>query len=533
MNRDISQPRSLVLMRKNLLLSNIAPSLIVVVATILVGLRSLLEPFGRDQAEYATIADAMLRGTVIYRDLFNVKPPPTHLLHAVSLLLFGHSMVSIRILDLLWQIAVALVVYAIGWQVSRTRAVGMVATLLYVWFYFVLFTYWDRAQTDGFLNLFVALGVYAFLRGAEQPRRWVFLLSGAAIGLGALFKYPIGLLVVLLAGLLLVREHRRGIVPALMLGIGFAAPVLACAALLWTQGSLHAFLWIQTTYIPSYNSPRNLTIETLRYTLVKGGSYLLVLLPYGPINVLTAMSIVLHKRRGTLTPVMPIVLWLVAGWVHVIAQNKYYSYHGLPMLVPQALIIGSAVVSAVRRVHLLESRVVQRTVLAATLAAFLALPIYAYTQLASLTAGTPILEQAYSAKAYSDPDGDYSAAGNLQAAQYISANTKPGEQLFVWGFEPALYFQGAPPATSFIYNFPLYGDYASPELRTAFMAELERSAPTYIVVMKRDAIPWVTGTTDDSATALQHFDALRQYIGTNYTRETEIEDFTFYRRKET
>jgi hypothetical protein len=68
------------------------------------------------------------------------------------------------------------------------------------------------------------------------------------------------------------------------------------------------------------------------------------------------------------------------------------------------------------------------------------------------------------------------------------------------------------------------------ELRGQFLAELQRAAPKYFLVVRNDAIPWVTGTPEDSAHAFGHFDALRQWIERAYHIESTIEDFVIYRR---
>jgi len=43
---------------------------------------------------------------------------------------------------------------------------------------------------------------------------------------------------------------------------------------------------------------------------------------------------------------------------------------------------------------------------------------------------------------------------------------------------------------------------------------------------------WVTGTKDDSATALQSFDELKRFVATEYGSAAQIEDFTVYRRND-
>ena len=98
--------------------------------------------------------------------VFPKKPPFTPALHALALVLFGHSMLAIRILDLLWQTATALAIHAVARRLSRGRLVSLLAVFLYLLTYYS-FRFADIAQTDGFLNLPTALAVLAFLNASH------------------------------------------------------------------------------------------------------------------------------------------------------------------------------------------------------------------------------------------------------------------------------------------------------------------------------------------------------------------------------
>ncbi|WP_295530185.1 hypothetical protein [uncultured Thioclava sp.] len=93
----------------------------------LIGAYSLLEPFGRDQGIHATIAYALDNGLVTYRDVFNIKPPLTTAVHWLSQVLFGHSMMAIRELDLIFATLTALGLVEIGRLLRRGLAFGFAA----------------------------------------------------------------------------------------------------------------------------------------------------------------------------------------------------------------------------------------------------------------------------------------------------------------------------------------------------------------------------------------------------------------------
>jgi len=117
--------------------------------TILLGSVSLILPFGRDQGIHAFIADSVLHGAVPYKDIYNIKPPMTTVVHAAALLLFGHSMTSIRILDLILTILISLGIFAFTVKAFKQPWMALFAALLFPYQYFQV-DFWNTAKpTDG------------------------------------------------------------------------------------------------------------------------------------------------------------------------------------------------------------------------------------------------------------------------------------------------------------------------------------------------------------------------------------------------
>src|SRR5260221_12299291 len=68
----------------------------------------LLFSFGRDQGIYAIVADVMLNGGMAYRDAWDFKPPGIFLTYALAQAVFGKSMLSIRLLEVIGLVATVL-----------------------------------------------------------------------------------------------------------------------------------------------------------------------------------------------------------------------------------------------------------------------------------------------------------------------------------------------------------------------------------------------------------------------------------------
>jgi hypothetical protein len=99
--------------------------------TLLFGSVSLIYPFGRDQATYAFMGDAILHGMTLYRDVPIGLPPMTVLVHVIAFVLFGRTMVAIRILDLLWTLATVGVLSLFVARAFRRPWLGAVAGIVY------------------------------------------------------------------------------------------------------------------------------------------------------------------------------------------------------------------------------------------------------------------------------------------------------------------------------------------------------------------------------------------------------------------
>lgn len=496
------------------------------------GAPTLTEPFGRDQGEYAYTATAALAGKIVYREVFDVKPPLTHVVHEAALLTFGHSMAAIRIFDLLWQCATALAIVWIAHRCFGKRLVGLAAAVIYAVLYYSA-SFWCTAQTDGFIGLPTALAMIAFLKARDRDRNRDHFACGLLIGVAVLFKYPIGILFPFLAVLVTLPWGPRSLWRGLSLALGFAVPLLICVAVMAGQGALRDFLEIQHHFIAHYNSRR----------LDPGEAFLSPLFHPSPANATiwlasaAAVVALIWNRRRPKLQVFPIVLWLTAAWIHLVVQQKYYGYHRLPMLAPQSILIASmpfAAYEAARAVW----RPLRIVVAVMGGVLFLGMIVRHPTPegLSNRSSALDVFTGRRSLPTLAEYEAAapaYGVSATIAAARYLRDHSGPKDTVFIWGFETTVYFLAERTCSSrFIYNFPLYGDFGWPELREELMTEIAGSPPLYLVVLHDDAMQWVTGTGKDSADALKDFDALSDLLESRYRWEADVEGFSFHRRIE-
>lgn len=531
--------------RRSRLNQSIIELALVFLFLLILGLPNLVYPFGTDQGEYAYTATEMLSGKVIYRDVFNVKPPVTHVLHAVALEAFGRNMLSLRLLDWFWQVGTGVAIAAITWLLYRRRWAGLLVGVLYgIGYYSVDF--WHSAQTDGFVNLPAALCVLFFVLGVQRKRPVFWLLSGSAAGIAVLTKYPIGLLLpfVLLMIPLVRGLNRRSLREMVLVGVGFGLPLLFFVAYSGLRGGLGAFLDIQFGYIPHYNSGFARDQSYLAYTWDR----FVLFWDIKPAIRLFAAVWLAEVLLSGLAAEWPreqwiIPLWAVAGLVYPAVQNHYNDGHMHTLLPPLAIMLTHLVLN----LDGLMSRYLPRFRPAAIVLGIalpfllLFLPQSPYEQLnistkfsdfAAVITGRRTLEENYLTGNYGTYGYGFSAQAIVEAGQYVKERTRPEDDIFVWSFEPAVYFLSERDSASrFIFNYPLYGDFAWPEYKEQFLNEINTEQPALILVARNDAMPWVSGTENDSLAAFEKFHAFREFVETGYKPVDQVAQFTVYARK--
>lgn len=525
------------------------PVVVLLLGTVVLGSVSLILPFGRDQGIHAFIADAMLHGKVVYRDVFNVKPPLTTAVHALALLAFGHSMTSIRLLDMIWSMATALVISLLVWRSFGRRWLACAAGLLFC-FQFYLLDFWNTAQTDGWINLPAAGAVllaFGGMRGGGVTRSgsWTWVFAGICIGLATMFKYTMAALLPAVAVVALVHGRRqmpRAWRSILWLGIGFGAALLLTLLVLLTSGALPAFVESQFGLMPSYaalESGRGFFGKLMhmiqKFTLDAGFRVgaLLGLLGIGP-----AVAGLLERGEGSSNRrlVLALVLvWLVVAVGSVCAQGKFFRYHYLPVLGPLAVLGALAIAAGFGRLWLRLGRSWLRAIALLLFAAGMVLATgypRQYGDLLAVAAGRTSIGEHWRSSRFV-PWGDFSLRDDMELADYIRASTRPDDKVFIWGYEPVVYFLARRwPVSRFEYTFPIVVSWSSGKFQRELMDELWRDPPELFVVAHNDATPAVMGHGKDSFRTLMDFPELRTYVENLYEFQTKVARFDVFRKTE-
>ncbi len=497
----------------------------------------LTYPFGRDQGVFAAAADVLARGGVPYRDFWDVKPPAIFYLYWVSFALFGRSMLAPRLLDLLWMLATAGAIAYLGRRLFSAWA-GAAGAVFFLIRYVAGNSFWNTTQPDGFAALPLVLSAGALASAEEKRKPGMAAFCGGLIGLAVLLKFTLGVLLVvpLLAVLLSRDEPRRARVvraAAYLAGCGGLLGLVAVA--LWRAGALPDMIEVLFTWNVEYSRlrvpiplARDPVRQTLRFLI---GDPHPLLFPVGLLALVGTAHLIVRRSSSRLRWLVP--TWGVALMASVWAQGKYYTYHWLPVLPPVALLAGYGMSFMGRRLCDSLSRPAAAALCAVGIAAVLTPLGLAYWRflnwpvhhLAGKVGRSTFL-------ARYDRYGDFSLRADRSVAAFVRENTRPSDYIFVWGFEPLIYFLAdRPPATRFIYTVPLVTTWSPADWRRELMRDMRQNRPAYIVVAHNDRLPWMTGRRDDSAEQLAGFDALSDFIQAEYVCQRRVEDFDLWGRR--
>ncbi len=498
--------------------------------------------FGRDQGIYAVVADGLLHGRVPYKDVWDFKPPGIFFVYALAQALFGKNMMAPRLLEVLSLFGCVAAMRRIASVAFDSRTVGLVGAAIMALIQAEM-DFWHTGQPETFGALFTLLGL--MLTFEESRRKWLIpLLLGLAFGCAALLKPPLGGGALVCAAYLAQRE--RGIHggfgaiarPVAWVTLGGALPSLLCVAWFWLHGGLKDFYWTLAEFTPGYTKlswEGRRASDMLYYAIEEVFFKFSALAAAGVIAAITIPPLI-RREREALFLSLGIIAIHVAG---IAMQGKFFPYHYGSTLPLVAFLAGLGLYKLWKRCL--------AGGLGGPLAFFSFVAVCVPMRYAVRDLPQFFVERAQMRFAYllrlspfdtreaMDKElsyvADYSLSADRAVARDVRRLTRPKDAVFVWGFEPAIYWLAErEPATRFIYNVAQRSPWQASYARRELMRDLKAKPPAMIVVQSRDVFPSVTGNALDSRDSLPSFPELDALIANGYAFAHRIEDFDLYVR---
>jgi hypothetical protein len=507
-------------------------------------LQILLMSFGRDQGIYAVVANGLLHGKMPYRDLWDFKPPGIYFVYALAQAVFGRSMLAPRLLEVAGLLGMVVAFRSLAGTFFGLQRVGIIGGALAALIHAQL-GFWHTGQPEAFGGFLTAYAVVLTVSDPNRRRAWIaWAGAGALFGFAFLLKPPLGGGALVCAAYLAQREYRRtsrrlaALWPVLVVGLASLVPI--GAVLLWfkLRGAWPALYWTFIHFTPGYTRlgwHQQGAASAFYYGLEEAFFHFSALAAFGVIAALVIRPTHTREREG-LFLLFGIISVHIAG---IAMQGKFFQYHYSATLPLIAFIAGLGLYKLWRRclpggaggmiafASFLVVAALMRTAVRDLPGSFWWRSMVRMEYLLGKTS--------YSSRELLDHELYYVADYNLDAdrrvAMDIAQNTPKNAHIYVWGFEPVIYWIARrKPSSRFIYNVPQRVTWQRWYARQQLMQDLERHPPDVIVVEKNDVFSWVTGDRRDSARALETFPELQELIEEHYKRDKQIEDFTLYNR---
>ncbi len=426
--------------------------------------------FNVDEALIAVMADTILDGGVLYRDVWEHQTPVAYYIYALVFFICGkNNMTAIHLFGILWIILSALMIGRLADEAfGRVKHLGLLAGLFYV-IYISSFESWDvlAVNTEMLLVLPVTAAAVCLFRGEKTARGAFFACAGALCGLGAMTKQTAGLVLpAMLFHLMLTPAICKRNVPwnerikrSLLAAGGFTLVIAGFAAYFWRQGALEDFFYLTVIHPYQYSSAMDphyfkwrLKIKTLEIVLPHFLLWSMAGLSCAYMLCRTITDCLSgHKQSSGAWETQAgcfLILWLSAALAGVAMSGRFFGHYYIQAFPVLALMAAYGVLRlpALLLRERFAAPVVKRLIWVAVLVGML-IPVIQYQ--------TQYIMRFIVQRDNPQVTHDMVEASFRPVADYVRTHTRPEDTVFVWGFCPQIYvLADRNPASRFIFcNF--------------------------------------------------------------------------------
>jgi 4-amino-4-deoxy-L-arabinose transferase-like glycosyltransferase len=504
---------------------------------------------GADSGLFAYYGQQILAGRVLYKDLWDEKPPGVYYVDALAILIAGETPWSIWWLGLAWIAATTIILFLILYTLT-----GMIPALAAALVFLLTALYPDYYQRGNFTEVYAllpqVLAIAALAKYLSAGKsRWVFFL-GMMTAAAFLFKptyIAMGLaaLIVILYLDLRTNTIRQALLHLANFSLGTAAPLAAVTLYFASKGALQA-MW---EAVISYNlvyAKQGFSLRSIYTTL----STFAVVQPMATVFTVSMASLVVFLILNWPKLIHPpkaeqVVgkmdgntrLWVFAGifaalpveWALVSVSGKNFGHYfltPLPAMTGAWAYLASGIIRSLRPGR-------ERNIW----------PSLALSLLAVLSLGwffkVAVTEAPDKAQLNSFLKQPLSLSYTLnELEQYVSDNSSPAQPVLVWGLHPRINFvTGRRSPSRYAFPLPLLIASAGTGARfDQFMADLQAGPPALILAQPGSSvgIPFFGG---DIGSVCQDCPPevragvleLRDFVDTHYTLAKSIWDWQIYK----
>lgn len=436
-------------------------------------------PFEMDEGFYAYGGWQMLKGLVMYRDLYDFKPPGIYFLNALTFYLTSPDAVNVYVCAAFFSVGTALGVYFAGKSLWG-KNVGLLGAFLFAVFSTNPQVQGGCVNAEVFMILPFIWAFYFIIKGMSSNSRIYYFIGGSLISMATLFKQVAG--IELLIGLVAIywkaRQRdvslRKSMYCAIIFLAGFVMPWFFFAGYFLYKGAFKDFFFWLFEFPVHYillnkttDSQTGVMYRELWLWITKG-SVILWFLSFAAI-------IVMLKRREIKEKLLVLLFFYSLFAVSLGLWFPHYFIQLLPLL--SLLAAGGIMIlyGYFRKKWLRISKYIIIGLLLMTCAEYVGNNYKFYLQYS----GDDI-----SVQEYRRFFGDFPIFGVARKVGLALKDiTKPEDTIYVWAAEPQInfYAQRRTPARTPVFVWGLFKMLNEDQV---LMEDLNRNKPDYVVVFE-------------------------------------------------
>lgn len=483
-----------------------------------------LSVIGWDESNYLLMAQSMLNGHLPYTQIWNNKPPGIYIIFALSQILFGKSVISIRIVTCMAVAISCYLLYRLGKIFGKNGTkLGVLAGILYA--VYSLNDYGLAAMPEIFFTPFVILAFYLLFSKRAYPDKLIgtnslrFFLIGLSMGIALQIKYVVlfdliaMLLIIGIDLFLLNRDNMkqffiRTSICYVLLIIGPILLLIFILLYFTLNGDFYTYIGANF-------------ISGIKYIALKGFSFIQFVKAFQEeivsnfflwlcsLLALVYMLFFSTTNRETRRNLIFLFVWFFIAFLGVCSTKRFYSHYFLQVLPILCLISSYIIVDRIYKTNNSIKRK-QKFILIFILCSFLSLNIYPH-----LLDATKFIYFRY-AKGISNWGDKYAII-----SKYLKERVQKDDYIYVVDDKTIIYYLvGAKIPTKYIYpSFLIQGGY--PKIiginQIDELHSIIQKKPVYIVKQRqKDNLFYTT---------------LNGYLEKFYIFETSINGVRLYRLK--
>ncbi len=529
--------------------------LVFMIGTLL--LVSLLSyPHGLDQQIFSLYGDIIRYGGIPYRDAIEIKPPLVYYFYALSEQLFGNNELSIRIFEVIYQIATSYLLYRLTLNVTRSKQFALATYITYI-IVLVMQGFWETAQAETFSALPGLILFWSLIKADDENNLKKLMLyavvAGSTLAAYCWFKYNFVVLLPAVLIFVISRRSPRRVLFGVCVCIGFLLFYSSYILYLCLNGAFQTYLEVMLEWAPGYAGLNPfLSRKTFSdiiwlnfpvYLFYNYTGLLTISMIAGIIHASKKHKAFFHEAKDNLSrAILLLILLLASLFFSLILERKLFTYHYNRALWAAApfIVIGLWNIIILLKLYWKrnESDTWIFTIPSRIAIVAVGLLLLFYSPIHKLIAAP--IEYSIAALAGENSKehlmkikpGEY-YGGEFEVADSLRPYLNESDNIFVWGTHIGTYdiLDKRPPA-KMITTMQMVAPFTPKSWRKEVVQRLYKTKPKFILVQMGDPIPNITGSEFDSYGNYVRYEELLNFVADYYSIKFETLMYVVYERTE-